>query len=48
MKEISINLVFKGLANSASYKDKNGHEQRLHNLIYSQNVDMITYENYPI
>jgi len=48
LKEISINLVFNGLANSAYNKNKNGDEHRLHNLINSQDVDMITYENYPI
>ena len=46
MRVISINLVFKALAKLASNKDKkNGDELRLHNLIASQNVDMITYEN---
>jgi hypothetical protein len=49
LKEISINLVFNGLTNSACNKKiKNGDEHRLHNLINSHDVDMITYENYPI
>ena len=48
LKEISLNLVFNDLANSACNKNKNGDERRLHNLINSQDVDMIIYENYPI